>query len=337
MAGGPCGRNDGEARAATALIVAGPTASGKSALALALAERLGGVVINADAMQLYRDLRVLTARPSEADLARAPHDLYGVLPPSPPATAAWWREAALSALDHARRERRVPILCGGSGLYLQALVGGLAAIPPVSDAAREEARARLAALGPAALHAELAARDPETAARLRPQDSQRLARALEVFLATGRGLAAWQAEPATPPAGWRFAAILLDPPRAVLRAAIARRFAAMLEAGALAEVEALRAQNLDPALPILRAHGVPELSAYLRGEITLAEAARRAELVTGQYTKRQATWFRHHRLSAETHTISARIDQFAQFSQRSMADLLNFLTSAGLTPSPSRA
>lgn len=321
----------------TALIVAGPTASGKSALALALAERLGGVVINADAMQLYRDLRVLTARPSDADLARAPHDLYGVLPPSPPATAAWWREAALSALDHARGERRVPILCGGSGLYLQALVGGLAAIPPVSDAAREEARARLAALGPAALHAELAARDPETAARLRPQDSQRIARAMEVFLATGRGLAAWQAQAAPAPAGWRFAAILLDPPREGLREAIARRFVAMLEAGALAEVQALLAQNLDPALPLLRAHGVPELSAYLRGDISLAEARRRAELVTGQYTKRQATWFRHHRLSPEIYTIDARIDDFTQFSQRSMADLLNFLTSAGLTPQASPA
>ena len=321
----------------TALIVAGPTASGKSALAVALAERLGGVVINADAMQLYRDLRILTARPSDADCARAPHVLYGVLPAAPPANAAWWRGAALAALEEARASGRVPILCGGSGLYLQALIGGLAAIPPVPDAVREEVRARLAAIGPAALHAELAASDPATATRLRPSDGQRIARAMEVRLATGRGLAAWQAEPAAPPAGWRFASILLNPPRAALRAAIARRFDAMLALGALAEARALLARGLDPALPLLRAHGVPELAAHLRGEITLGEAQRRAELVTGQYTKRQATWFRHHRLSTRNYTINTRIDYFTQFSQRSMADLLNFLTSAGLTPQASPA
>lgn len=304
---------------------------------MALAERLGGVVINADAMQLYRDLRILTARPDEADYARAPHVLYGVLPPDPPANAAWWRGAALAALAEARTSGRVPILCGGSGLYLAALVKGLAAIPPVSDAARAAARARLAAIGPAALHAELAALDPETASKLRPSDPQRLARALEVWLATGRGLAAWQAAPASPPEGWRFVTIEIDPTRAALRAAIARRFAAMLAAGACAEVRALLALGLDPALPLLRAHGVPELAAYLRAEITLAEAVLRAELVTGQYTKRQATWFRHHRLSAEIYTINARIDDFTQFSKSNMADLLNFLISAGLTREASPA
>ncbi len=321
----------------TALIVAGPTASGKSALALMLAERLGGVVINADAMQLYRDLRILTARPSDADCARVPHDLYGVLPPAPPASAAWWRGAALAAGRAARACGRVPILCGGSGLYLQALVFGLAAIPPVPDAVREAVRARLAAIGPAALHAELAAADPETASRLRPNDSQRIARAFEVWRATGRGLAAWQAAPGTPPEGWRFVSILLDPPRETLRAAIAARFAAMLAAGGLAEVRALVGRGLDPALPLLRAHGVPELAAHLRGEITLDEAGRRAELVTGQYTKRQATWFRHHRLGAQNYVINARIDDFAQLSQNNMADLLNFLTEAGLTPRASPA
>lgn len=320
-----------------ALIVAGPTASGKSALAVGLAERLGGVVINADAMQLYRELRVLTARPGEADLARAPHALYGVRAAGEPASAAWWREAALAALAEARAAGRLPILCGGSGLYLQALIGGLAEIPVPDPAIRGEVRAWLRQLGPAPLHARLTALDPETAAKLRPSDGQRIARALEVFLATGRGLADWQRAPARPQAGWRFVAIIIDPPREALRAAIGARFAAMLEEGALDEVRALLALGLDPALPLLRAHGVLELAAHLRGEITLLEATRRTGLVVGQYTKRQATWFRHHRLSAQIYTINARIGDFTQFSERSMADLLNFLTLSGLTPPASPA
>ncbi len=309
-----------------ALIVAGPTASGKSALALALAERLGGVVINADAMQVYRELRIVTARPTAAEEARVPHRLYGVRAAAEPGSAAWWRGAALREMADAR----VPILCGGSGLYLAALTEGIADIPDPGEAARAEARRRLAEQGPAALHAALAAVDPATAARLRPSDSQRIARAWEVWAGTGRGLAAWQAERGTP-APWRFAAILLDPPRAALREAIARRFAAMIAQGAVAEVAALLALRLDPALPAMRAHGVPELAAHLRGEITLAEAQRRAELVTGQYTKRQATWFRHHALAAaaRTHTIHARVTGLAQLSEREMADLAKFLRPLG--------
>lgn len=309
-----------------ALIVAGPTASGKSALALALAEELGGTVINADAMQVYRELCVLTARPTPAEEARVPHRLYGVRPAAEAGSVAWWREAALREMAAAR----LPILCGGSGLYLAALAEGIAPIPDPGPAARAEARQRLAAEGPAALHAALAAVDPATAARLRPSDSQRLARAWEVWAGTGRGLAAWQAERGTP-APYRFAALLLDPPRDALRAAIARRFAAMLEQGAVAEAQALLALGLDPALPAMRAHGVPELGAYLRGEITLAEAGRRAELVTGQYAKRQTTWFRHHPLAApaRTHTIHARITDLAQFSARDMTELRNFLHASG--------
>jgi tRNA dimethylallyltransferase len=305
-----------------ALIVAGPTASGKSALALALAERIGGTVINADAMQVYRDLRILTARPTAAEEARVPHRLYGVRPAATPGSVAWWRTAALAEMAAARR----PILCGGSGLYLAALTGGIAPIPDPGPAARAEARRRLAEDGPAALHAALAAVDPATAARLRPSDSQRLARAWEVWAGTGRGLASWQTERTAPPP-WEFAAILLDPPRPALRDAIARRFAAMLADGALEEVASLLAQSLDPALPAMRAHGVPELAAHLRGEITRAEAARRAEHVTGQYTKRQATWFRHHTLTdpARTQTIHARVTGLAQFSASEMADLMNFL------------
>jgi tRNA dimethylallyltransferase len=185
----------------------------------------------------------------------------------------------------------------------------------------------LAQDGPAALHARLAAADPETAARLRPTDSQRIARAYEVWRGTGRGLASWQAGGGTGPAPWRFAAILIDPPRDVLRAAIAERWAGMLAGGAVEEVRALAAQGLDLALPAMRAHGVPELAAMLAGRMTAEEASRRAILNTGQYTKRQATWFRHHALAdpSRVHTIHARIAGVAQLSERIWAEVVSFI------------
>jgi tRNA dimethylallyltransferase len=309
-----------------ALIVAGPTASGKSALALGLAERLGGVVINADSMQVYRELWVLTARPTPAEEARAPHALYGVRPAAEAGSVAWWRGAAQAAMEAAHATGRLPILCGGTGLYFASLTDGIADIPEPGEAARAEARWMLAELGPRGLHAALSKVDQATAARLRPSDSQRLARAWEVWRGTGRGLAAWQAEGARP-AAWRFSAVLLAPPREALRAAIAGRFARMLDAGALEEVRALAALGLDPALPAMRAHGVPELSAHLRGEITLAEAARRAELVTGQYAKRQSTWFRHHRLAdpGRAHTIYARIADMKKYSENFTEEIVSFV------------
>ena len=314
-----------------AVIVAGPTASGKSALAAALAERLRGTIINADAMQLYRELRVLTARPTKEEEARVPHRLYGVRPAAEPASAAWWRTAALAAMEEARDAGRLPILCGGSGLYLAALIEGFSEIPAPSPEARAEARALLAEIGPARMHARLAEVDPETARRLRPSDSQRLARAFEVWRSTGRGLATWQGRSQMEPPPFRFTAILLDPPRATLRAAIAQRFTAMLGAGALEEVRALRAQGLDPSLPALRAHGVPELSTHLAGEIDLDEAAARTVLVTGQYAKRQSTWFRHHDLAdpARTHMIHARIAGDTQFLQTTFSEMITFIQSAG--------
>jgi len=319
------------AEAATALIVAGPTASGKSALALAIARRLGGMIINADSMQVYRELRILTARPTPREEALAPHALYGVRPAAEPSNAGWWRAAALEAMQAARQSGRLPILCGGTGLYLTALTEGLAEIPEPDPLARAEARTLLAELGPRALHERLAVVDPDTAARLRPTDAQRITRAWEVWRGTGRGLAAWQTEPGTPPAGWRFAAILLAPPRAALRAAIAARFEMMLAAGALVEVRALSALGLDPSLPAMRAQGVPELAAHLRGELPLAEAVERAVLATGRYAKRQATWFRHHRLTADgrTHTIHARISDLAQFSERNASEIFDFIRFAG--------
>lgn len=316
-----------------AVIVAGPTASGKSALALAIAERIGGSVINADSMQVYRELRILTARPTPEEEARVPHLLYGVRSAAEPADAAWFRAAALAALDETRVGGRVPILCGGTGMWLDALAHGIAAIPPVPETVRRAARALAAEIGAPALHARLAARDPATAARLEPGDTQRVIRAWEVLEATGKGLATWWQRPAVPPAQWRFAHVKLDPPRAAVRAAIDARFLAMIEAGALEEVRALGRLGLDPSLPAMRAHGVPPLLAAMRGEIPLDQAIARGQAMVRQYAKRQATWFRHHALAApeRTFTISAWIGAGGQFSEKRMADLFAFIDDFLLT------
>lgn len=305
-----------------ALIVAGPTASGKSALALALAGRLDGTVINTDSMQVYRELRILTARPSAADEALIPHRLYGIRSAAEAGSVAWWREQALSEMARACEAGRLPILTGGSGLYFAALANGLADIPDPGPAARAEARRLLAEGGAAPLHAQLAQADPATAARLKPEDSQRIARAWEVWRGTGRALSDWQSHRHAP-APWRFTAILLAPPRDALRAAIAGRFNVMLRQGAIEEVRSLLALGLDPNLPAMRAHGVRELSAYLRGNLPLDEARRRVELATSQYAKRQATWFRHHDLAPQTRNfrIDARFESLAQFSERESKDL----------------
>ncbi|GAC1347020.1 MAG: tRNA (adenosine(37)-N6)-dimethylallyltransferase MiaA [Acetobacteraceae bacterium] len=320
----------GQAGLPLAVIVAGPTCSGKSALAVGLAERLRGVVINADSMQVYRELRIVTARPSPAEEARAPHALFGVRAGAEPGSVAWWREAALAEMAAARAAGLVPIVCGGTGLYLQALTRGIAVIPDPGGEARAEARALLEAEGAAALHARLAAGDPATAATLRPSDGQRLARAWEVWRGTGEGLAAWLSRPGERPA-WAFQAVLLDPPRAALRAAIARRFDAMLAQGAVAEVRALLALGLDPALPIMRAQGVPELAAHLAGTLSLAEAARRAVLANGQYVKRQATWFRNRRIAdtARTHTIDALLGGGEQLSESLFEEIVTFIRAFG--------
>jgi len=302
-----------------ALIICGPTASGKSALALEFAQALGGTVINADAMQVYAGMAVITAQPSPVDHAAAPHRLYGIRPPAEAANLAWWREAALAAMAQAR----LPILCGGTGMYLRALTQGLSALPDVPPEARAEARMLLAERGAPALHAML---DAATAASLNPGDSQRVARAFEVWRGTGRGLVEWQRDaPALPPAPYRFAALRLDPTREVLRDAIADRFDAMLAGGALEEVRALL--DLDPALPAMRAHGVPEIAALLRGAMDARAARDQAVLHTHQYTKRQGTWFRHQALVAPTrlHTIHARFAGLAQFSQSKWAEIDSFV------------
>ena len=317
--------------AARCLIVAGPTASGKSALALALAEGLGGTVINADAMQCYRELRILTARPTPDDEARVPHRLYGTRTAATPGTAASWREEALAAIAAAHAAGRLPILCGGTFLYVAALTQGLADIPDPPSWARAEARALLASDGPAALHARLAAGDPATAATLRPNDGQRLARAWEVWRGTGAGLVAWQARPGLPPAPFRFAAVVLRPDRTWLRARIERRLEVMVGLGVLDEVRALLALGLDPALPAMRAHGVPEFAHHLAGGLSLEEACARAATATVRYTRRQETWLRHRPLVAEPDSLTIDILEAGDAQQMEIQTRVCgiFLTSKG--------
>ena len=276
------------------LIVGGPTASGKSGLALELARRLNGVVINADSMQVYHELSLLTARPGPEALAGAPHRLYGVLSARAACSVARWLGLALAEIADCHREGKLPVVVGGTGLYLRALSHGLSELPEIPEEIRAAARQRLDAIGPAALHAELAARDPAGAARLKPGDRQRVLRAWEVLEAPGRPLAAWQNDNrATPPPGLSFSTIVLDPPRAELYESCDRRFDAMLAAGGLDEARALERLDLDPALPALKALGVPELRRHLAGELSLDEAAALARQSTRRYAKRQVTWFRH--------------------------------------------
>lgn len=278
------------------LVIGGPTATGKSALAVALAEQLGGEVINADSMQVYRDLPILTAQPDAATQARVPHRLYGVLDLDERCSAGRWLTMATAAIDRARAAGRLPIVVGGSGLYLRALMGGLADIPDIPAEVRARLAAQLEAIGAPAFHGELARRDPEMAARLQPGDRQRLIRAAEVLEATGRSLADWQRDakpalPGRPPMTFR--TVLVAPPREALYAACNARFLAMLEQGALEEVRRLatRSAGLDPSLPGLKALGLPALLAYGRGELPLDEAIRQAQSATRHYAKRQVTWF----------------------------------------------
>jgi tRNA dimethylallyltransferase len=275
-----------------AVLIAGPTASGKSAAALALAQEIGGVVINADSMQVYREAPILTAQPSAADQARAPHLLYGHVAATEVYSVGRWRDDAIAALAQARATNRMPIFVGGTGMYFMALTDGLADVPAIPADIRDAARALLAQIGVEQLHARLAARDPLTAARLRPSDPQRVLRAYEVFETTGRPLAEWQAEPAQPLLkNQRIAAFVLDPPRPALRANIATRFEHMLDYGGLDEARALA--GLDPLLPAAKLLGLRPLQALAAGDLGRAEALEKAVAATRQFAKRQMTWFRH--------------------------------------------
>ena len=276
------------------MLIAGPTASGKSALALAVAEQLDGVIINADSMQIYRDLRILTARPSPDEEARVPHRLYGHVDAALDYSVGRYLTEAADALANTERDSKLPIFVGGTGLYFKALTRGLAAMPPIPAPVRQAVRERLAAEGPEALHAQLARADAMSAERLKPTDRQRIARALEVVLSTGRPLSDWHAEKTTPlldPA--QIVKLFVSPDRTELYARIDARFDAMLTAGALDEVKQLGARQLDPQLPAMKAHGVPWLIQHLEGRITLEEASQQAKLDVRHYAKRQYTWFRH--------------------------------------------
>jgi len=275
------------------LVIAGPTASGKSALASACAQEFGGVVINADSMQVYRGVPILTAQPTAEEQARLPHRLYGGFAPDQLCSAGIWRAQAADACAQAWGEGKLPVVVGGTGLYIRSLVDGLSPIPEIPDAVREASRALFAELGNARFHQRLAQRDPVMAARLDPGNSQRLIRAWEVLEATGRSLADWQADPREGGLDAEVTTLLLAPPREVLYRSCDERLVKMLGLGALDEVRALTALNLDPALPVMKALGVAELAAHLRGELSLADALALAQQSTRRYAKRQTTWFRH--------------------------------------------
>jgi tRNA dimethylallyltransferase len=277
-----------------AILIAGPTASGKSALALDMARRLDGVIVNADSMQVYSVLRLLTARPGEAETRIAPHHLYGHVAPNENYSTGRWLRDVRRLAETGTFGDRIPIFVGGTGLYFRALLGGLSPMPAVPTEISERWRRTLAEQGPRELHGLLRKRDPEAALKLEPADGQRIVRALEVLEASGRSILAWRSEAPealVDPAGAEM--ILLEPDRKLLVERIERRFDRMIEEGAGREVEALLALDLDPSLPAMKAIGVREIAAALGGRIGMEEAIERAKAATRQYAKRQATWFRH--------------------------------------------
>lgn len=313
------------AREQPVVIIGGPTASGKSALALSLAETFGGIVINADSMQVYRELKILTVQPGPKEQARAPHRLYAIMPASTPCSAAMWRGLAIREIERAWPAGRLPILVGGTGLYLRALLSGLTPLPPIPAEVRARGRALYRELGGPAFHAMLAERDPEMAARVHPGDRQRSVRAFEVIEATGRSLAVWRraASPAAALEG-RFAALVLDPPREALYRSCDARFEAMVARGALEEAAALDRMGLDPELPAMKVVGLRALLSHLKGERALGEAVAEGQKATRRYAKRQVTWFRHQMPQAKQ--IRSR------FSGEAVAESTEFIQQFLLTP-----
>jgi tRNA dimethylallyltransferase len=271
-------------------LIAGPTASGKSAFALALAEKTGGVIVNADSAQIYRDVPILSAAPSAEERARAEHRLYAMRDGAEPCSAADWAELAKAEIADIHGSGRLPILVGGTGLYLRTLLEGIAPVPPIERTVRERVRAESVEQN----RAELERLDPDAAARLNPADTTRIARALEVVLSTGRTLANWQAQRKGGIADRvTLKPLILLPPRDWLYARCDGRFETMIEAGAVEEVKALLARNLDPSLPVMQAIGVREIAAFLAGEIDREEMVRRGQQATRNYAKRQYTWVAH--------------------------------------------
>ncbi|HEX4191848.1 MAG TPA: tRNA (adenosine(37)-N6)-dimethylallyltransferase MiaA [Stellaceae bacterium] len=309
------------------VIVAGPTASGKSALALAIAEEFVGTIINADSQQVYRDLAVLSARPGDAEMARVPHRLYGVIDAAENCSAGRWRALAKTEIDAAGAARRLPILVGGTGLYLEALLNGLAELPPIRAGARAEAKALHAELGGVAFRERLSALDPVSAAKLSANDTQRLTRAYEVALATGKPLSQWQAEQAPAPE-LRAAAIVLLPEREGLYEACDARVTAMVAHGAEEEARAVLARGLAAHLPAMKAVGLRELGAALEGSVSQVEAIAAMQQATRQYAKRQYTWFRNR---LQDSAMLRRTTVKEQFSVSLLPDIFSFIRHSWLT------
>ena len=300
---------------ASVWLIAGPTASGKSALALALAERIGGEIVNADSMQVYADLDILTARPSAEDLIRVSHHLYGFVDGDEIWSTGLWLRACLQVLERLRAAGKPAIVTGGTGLYFRALTIGLAEAPEVPPEARAAARQDYERLGESAFRAALGALDPAAVARIAAGDRQRLVRAMEVAIGTDRPLTEWNADtrPALPPGSWR--GLVLEPPRAELYARIDQRVEAMIAAGALEEAARLAARRLDPQLPLMKAVGLRPLMAHLAGELSLAEAIAQTQMDTRRYAKRQLTWFRNQTPDWPRHGALVGDDALATASQ----------------------
>ncbi len=305
------------------LVVAGPTASGKSDLAVDVAENFGGVVINADSMQIYEGLDVLTAAPSNAARRRAPHKLYGIRDPAMPCSAGEWADLATREIHISQGEGLLPIVVGGTGLYLRTLMTGIAKMPAISSKIRNDVRERLVRSGSKAMHAELTSIDPSSAARIEPSDSQRLARALEIYEETGRTLTEWQLNGSEKDNGFDFSTILLEPARDLLYSTCDARFQNMLQSGALEEIQALVQRNLDPNLPTMKALGVPHLIRHLAGEITFEEACKAGQQATRNYVKRQGTWFRNQFIAG------LRVE--SQYSNNTKPNIFSFVSKIMLT------
>ncbi len=293
-------------------LITGPTASGKSALALRLAERLGGEIVNADALQIYRDLRLLSARPSSEDEARAPHHLYGTVDGADGWSVGRWLRAAGAVLNEIAARGRPAVVTGGTGLYFKALTEGLAEIPPTPSAHRLRAQAQLEALGEAAFREALAAVDALAAERIAPGDRQRLVRAMEVYTSSGRSISQWQADthPTLAPGSWR--AAVIEPDRTALYANADARLAAAVREGALDEVRRLTARGLDPSLPVMKAVGVREFAEHLSGRTDLSEALALAQRETRRYAKRQSTWLRNQTPDWPRLKTQAEIERFLE-------------------------
>jgi len=309
-----------------AVLIAGPTASGKSGVGLRLAAELDGEIVNADSMQVYKDLRTVTARPSETDEANCPHHLYGHVPGNEVFSTGRWLAEVVPVIEDIRARGRVPIVLGGTGLYFRALTDGFVEVPGIPGDVRAETRAEVEAIGASAAHQLLAEVDARWAAKVHENDPQRIARGLEVYRATGRALTDWHDEPVQPALAMPFLKIVLEPDRAWLYDRIDRRFAKMVEQGAVQEVAKLLSLGLEPTLPIMKALGVPELGSHLRGDMGLEEAIALAGTRSRQYAKRQSTWFKQ-QMIAWNHL-------FEQDLESQIDKIFSFIDDFGLTPSP---